>query len=87
MDLSLKPPKKSDLNKAWMKKKLDREIKIHPEYHLIVSEGTDTEPAYFGAIRDIINKFRGDAMLMQYKETACCGCATTEWEKEVEKNI
>lgn len=56
MDLSLKPPKKSDLNKAWMKKKPDREIKIHPEYHLIVSEGTDTEPAYFGAIRDIINK-------------------------------
>ena len=56
MDLSLKPPKKSALNKAWMKKKPDREIKIHPEYHLIVSEGTDTEPAYFGAIRDIINK-------------------------------
>ena len=39
-----------------MKKKPDREIKIHPEYHLIVSEGTDTEPAYFGTIRDIINK-------------------------------
>lgn len=56
MDLSLKPPKKSDLNKAWMKKKPDRGIKIHPEYHLIVSEGTDTEPAYFGAIKDIINK-------------------------------
>ena len=56
MDLSLKPPKKSDLNKAWMKKKPSREIKIHPEYHLTVSEGTDTEPAYFGAIRDIINK-------------------------------
>ena len=56
MDLSLKPPKKSDLNKDWMKKKSDREIKMHPEYHLIVSEGTDTEPAYFGAIRDIINK-------------------------------
>ena len=54
--MSLKPPKKSDLNKAWMKKKPDREIKIHPEYHLIVSEGTDTEPAYFGTIRDIINK-------------------------------
>ncbi len=53
--MSLKPPKKSDLNKPWMKKP-DREIKIHPEYHLIVTEGTDTEPAYFGAIRDVINK-------------------------------
>ena len=39
-----------------MKKKPDRSIKIHPEYHLIVTEGTNTEPAYFGAIKDIINK-------------------------------
>ena len=54
--MSLKPPKKSDLNKSWMKKKPDRVIKIHPEYHLIVTEGTDTEPAYFGTIKDIINK-------------------------------
>lgn len=54
--MSLKPPKKSDLNKSWMKKKPDRAIKIHPEYHLIVTEGTNTEPAYFGVIKDIINK-------------------------------
>lgn len=53
--MSLKPPKKSDLNKSWMKPKPDRGMKIQPEYHLIVSEGTDTEPAYFEAIRDIIN--------------------------------
>nr|MBP3597908.1 RloB domain-containing protein [Eubacterium sp.] len=53
--MSLKPPKKSDANKSWMKKP-DRQIKIQPEYHLLVTEGTDTEPAYFGAIRDIINK-------------------------------
>ena len=54
--MSLKPPKKSDLNKSWMKKKPDRAIKIHPEYHLIVTEGTNTEPAYFGAVKEIINK-------------------------------
>ena len=54
--MSLKPPKKSDLNKPWMKNKPDRVIKIHPEYHLIVTEGTDTEPAYFGTIKEIINK-------------------------------
>lgn len=53
--MSLKPPKKSDLNKSWMKKP-DREIRIKPEYHLIVTEGTNTEPAYFGAIKDIINR-------------------------------
>ena len=44
--MSLKPPKKSDLNKSWMKQKPDRAIKIQPEYHLIVTEGTDTEPSY-----------------------------------------
>lgn len=54
--MSLKPPKKSDLDKGWMKPRLDRHKKIQPEYHLIVTEGTDTEPAYFGAMRDIINK-------------------------------
>ena len=53
--MSLKPPKKSDLNKSWMKKP-DRTIKIRPEYHLIVTEGTETEPAYFGAIQEVINK-------------------------------
>lgn len=54
--MSLKPPKKSDLNKSWMKPKPDRGVKIQPEYHLIVSEGTNTEPAYFEAVRDIINR-------------------------------
>lgn len=38
--MSLKPPKKSDLNKSWMKARLDRERKIQPEYHLIVTEKT-----------------------------------------------
>ncbi len=54
--MSLKPPKKSDLNKSWMKNRPDRAIKIRPEYHLIVTEGIDTEPAYFGAIQEIINR-------------------------------
>lgn len=53
--MSLKPPKKSNLDKSWMKPKPDRIVKIQPEYHLIVSEGTNTEPAYFEAMRDIIN--------------------------------
>lgn len=62
--MSLKPPKKSDLNKSWMKARRDLVKKIQPEYHLIVSEGTDTEPEYFGAIRDIINKqYRGRIQL------------------------
>lgn len=62
--MSLKPPKKSDLEKAWMQPRLDRSKKIQPEYHLIVTEGTDTEPAYFGAMSDIINsRYRGKIQL------------------------
>ena len=38
--MSLKPFKKSDLEKGWMKKRRDRKIRIQPEYHLIVTEGT-----------------------------------------------
>lgn len=53
--MSLKPPKKSDLNKSWMKSRLDRPKKIQPEYHLIITEGTNTEPAYFCSMKDIIN--------------------------------
>lgn len=53
--MSLKPLKKTDLNKDWMKRRRDIPKKIQPEYQLIVSEGTDTEPNYFGAIRDTIN--------------------------------
>ncbi len=48
--MSLKPPKKSDLDKSWMKTRLDRHKKIQPEYHLIITEGTDTEPAYCSPI-------------------------------------
>lgn len=53
--MSLKPPKKSDLDKNWMKARRDKPKKIQPEYHLIITEGTETEPAYFGAMKDIIN--------------------------------
>lgn len=53
--MSLKPNKKSDMGKVWMKRRLDRPRKIHPEYHLIVTEGEKTEPLYFQTIRDAIN--------------------------------
>ncbi len=54
--MSLKPIKKSDANKVWMQKRKSKVILISPEHHLIVSEGTKTEPAYFKSIREIINK-------------------------------
>ena len=49
--MSLKPPKKSDLDKNWMKARRDRNLRnLQPEYHLIITEGTNTEPQYFGAM-------------------------------------
>ena len=54
--MSLKPPKKSDLDKIWMKARRDKPKKIQPEYHLIITEGTDTEPAYFEAMKEVINR-------------------------------
>ena len=41
--MSLKPVKKSDQNKSWMQPRRDRRKMIQPEYHLIVTEGTETE--------------------------------------------
>ena len=54
--MSLKPPKKSDLGKNWMKKRRDKVIRLQPEYHLIVTEGTETEPQYFQTVKEIINR-------------------------------
>lgn len=54
--MSKKPLKKSDLGKSWLKARSDNKKKMAPEYHLIVSEGTDTEPFYFEAIKNKINK-------------------------------
>lgn len=56
MVLSLKPLKKSDLGKDWVSGRRSKKVKLQPEYHLIVTEGTDTEPAYFDEIRRIINE-------------------------------
>ena len=56
----MKPRKKSDSKKKWMTDRYDRRIIIAPEYHLIVTEGTKTEPQYFkGLENDINQKYRG----------------------------
>lgn len=67
--MSLKPQKKSDLGKAWMPPRRDKAKMLQPEYHLIVTEGTETEPAYFGAIKDIINsQYHGKIQLAVFGE-------------------
>lgn len=54
--MSLKPIKITDQNKRWMQPRRDRHRLIQPEYHLIVTEGTETEPPYFEAMGKVINK-------------------------------
>ena len=54
--MSLKPPKKTDMSKAWMQKRRDDKRTISPEYHLIVTEGTKTEPEYFNSLKKRINE-------------------------------
>lgn len=58
--MSHKPIKVSDLNKGWIKNRIDRKKKIFPEYHLIICEGEKTEPNYFESISEKINsKYKG----------------------------
>ena len=56
--MSMRPTKKSDLGKHWLQSRGSRQpqIKLQPEYHLIVTEGTKTEPNYCETIRDEINR-------------------------------
>lgn len=58
--MSMKPRKKSDSKKEWISDRRDRHITIAPEYHLIVTEGTKTEPNYFeGLKKDINSQYKG----------------------------
>lgn len=62
--MSKKPLKKSDMGKAWIKPRRNLGQMVSPEYHLIVSEGTDTEPLYFGAIKEAVeSRYRGRIFL------------------------
>lgn len=63
--MSLKPVKKSDQSKSWMQPRRDCRKMIQPEYHLIVTEGTETEPPYFNAIRAVINNNYPDKINVQ----------------------
>lgn len=63
--MSLKPPKKSDLGKSWMKGRCGEPRMLQPDYHLIASEGTETEPQYFGAIQRIVNAKHRDRIHLE----------------------
>ncbi len=55
--MSKKPLKKSELKKdiQWRTKKRNKKVLINPEYHVIICEGTKTEPNYFEGLKNEIN--------------------------------
>ena len=52
--MSLKPPKHSEMK--WPDKRESKKRKISLDYNLIVTEGTKTEPQYFEALKENINR-------------------------------
>ena len=69
--MSLKPPKKSDRKKSWMEPRRDNKRKIHPEYHLIVTEGIETEPNYLEGFKQQINKVFKDRIHLEICGGGC----------------
>ena len=53
--MSLNPGKKSDQGKRWMSRRNEGTRKLKIPYHLIVTEGTKTEPNYFLGLKTAIN--------------------------------
>ena len=78
--MSKKPVKKSDSEKGWMKKRRDNRRMIAPEYHLIVTEGTKTEPNYFGKLKEEINSRYRDRISIEI-----AGMAKTKQLPHIEK--
>lgn len=63
--MSKKPIKESDESKEWLQKRRTRKIKSKLEYHLIVCEGTETEPNYFESIKEQIKNQRNDKITIR----------------------
>ena len=57
--MSLRPGKKSDADKSWNKPRRDKPRKMQIGQHLIITEGTKTEPLYFGALKENIKEKSG----------------------------
>ena len=65
--MSKRPIKKSDENKPWIKKRQNRAIKSKLEYHLIICEGTKTEPNYFKSMKEKITKQNRNRLAIEIK--------------------
>ena len=81
-----KPLKKSDIKKeeVWRKKRRTKKIQEQPEYHLIVCEGTKTEPLYFQGLKEEIRKNYSDKIEIEIEPT---GKGRFEALKEAQKLV
>ena len=82
--MSKKPIKKSDEDKSWIKKRKNRSIKSKLEYHLIICEGTKTEPNYFERIREEITESNRRRLVI---EVLGKGLGTMDLLKEAIKKV
>lgn len=82
--MSKKPIKKSDEEKGWIKERQNRIIKSQLEYHLIVCEGTKTEPNYFEAIKENVSGRNKEKISI---EIAGIGKGTTNLLQEAKKKV
>lgn len=88
--MSNKPAKKSEIKEdaSWRNKTRNRKIMINPEYHLIICEGTKTEPNYFKGLKEEINaKFKNRISLDIVPSGTGRMKALQEAQKIVQKSI
>lgn len=82
--MSKKPIKKSDLGKEWIQKRKTRHIESKLEYHLIICEGTETEPNYFETIKNKIKNQNKDKITIKIVGK---GRGTTNLVEEAAKEV
>lgn len=82
--MSKKPTKRSDIDKPWIKERKDKIIKSKLEYHLIICEGTKTEPNYFNGIKGNITERNREKLTI---EIIGKGVGTTYLLKEAIKKV
>ena len=63
--MSKRPIKRSDEEKNWLKKRKNKIVKTQLEYHLIICEGTKTEPNYFKSIKEKISGSNKEKIIIE----------------------
>lgn len=68
----MSPQKKTKNTDNWLKGRESKKRGILPEYHLIVTEGKNTEPLYFKALKEHINSIYPGRIEMKIEGEGAC---------------